>query len=430
MMCALLLLVLVDNMKQIYALTFVTLDVEILWSNHTDGGLKPLSIYSDQRPEDALADFLYPYVKSHEIEESELPKLNKEYLHLICNVLTMNSVAKDNNIKLCDGEPARRFVMELEWPELMKFTAADSPAFAVGSSHPPPTLIIRQGYSVLYYSEIMCGRIGKNCNEFSGYYIRDKLTKSIHNLPKLKGCGFNPTNILDIGANIGEWARQTQKLFPDANIFMIEGNGHCQDKLAATGIPYEITLVGNYRGNSTYYIDSHDLTSTGNSIFKENSGLFIDALEVTVPINTIDNIIADRNLPPFQYMKMDIQGAELIALQGATKALTTIEVIITEAAVMEYNDFGNSFIEMYVTLDKLGYAMFDVVEVLRDSHNNVAIQFDVLWVRMDSPLWKHECTGYPTPRYFNLTSDNDNGSLMPADLLAKRAFYQLTQRRP
>jgi len=409
---ALCVLVGVHFMTKVSAVTFITLTVETLWNNPVDSGSKEISIYSDQRPADAVADFMLTF--NEEIDQSEWKRVEGEYLHLMCSVLSADPL--NNNMKLCDGQPASEFVMDLEWPEMTAYLGS---AFY-------PSLFIRKGYSVLYYAGVMCLRIGDLCNDFSRYYISDKLTKTIGNLPKLKSCGFRPANILDIGANIGEWACKTQKLFPDSNIFMIEGNSHCRDKLLATGIPFEISLVGNYEGNSSYFIDSHDLTSTGNSIFKENSGLFTDALEVTVPINTIDNIISARNLAPFQYMKMDIQGAELIALEGASKALETLEVIITEAAVMEYNDFGNSFLEMYVRLDKLGYAMFDVVDVLRDLHNNVAIQFDVLWVRMDSDLWRMECSGYPTPRYFkNLIPTGPDG--MPTGL-SNRAFYELAQR--
>jgi FkbM family methyltransferase len=415
---------------------FVSLPVRTTWSNPSDGGDKFITLFSGQRAEDSVADFVLMF--RDEIPPHQLERVEREYLHLLCTTIN-ERMYSDANMKQCDGKPPNKFVMELEWPEMTPYFGDDFNTI----------LIVRAGYSVNYYVEVMCARKPDMCNNgFVSYFIRDKLTKTISNIPKLKSCGFEPAHILDIGANVGEWAAKTQKIFPRAGIFMIEGNAYCSDKLTATGIPFEISLVGNYEGSSTYYIDSHDLTSTGNSIFKENSDLFSDALEVTVPISTIDNIVARRGLPPFQYMKMDIQGAELIALEGARKTLQSIEVIITEAALMEYNNFGNSFLEMYVLLDKLGYGLFDIVDVIRDHQHNVAFQFDVLWVRMDSPLWRADCTGYPTPRYFrsvlpeavgaetdSSADDSSTGSVrtepgrvLTSQELAARAFYELKQR--
>lgn len=53
----------------------------------------------------------------------------------------------------------------------------------------------------------------------------------------------------------------------------IEGNDKCQGELAATGVPFEISLVGRAEGSITYHRrkDGTCAASTGNSVFKENT---------------------------------------------------------------------------------------------------------------------------------------------------------------
>jgi len=61
------------------------------------------------------------------------------------------------------------------------------------------------------------------------------------------------------------------------------------------------------------------------------------------PITTLENIIdmSVMHLPKFNYLVLDIQGAELKALQGLGKFVNHFEVIITEAYIQElYQNCG------------------------------------------------------------------------------------------
>jgi FkbM family methyltransferase len=86
-------------------------------------------------------------------------------------------------------------------------------------------------------------------------------------------------------------------------------------------------LVGDYKGIAKFYKNPDIVLATGNSMFKETTKYFEDAIEEEVPIDTIDNILRDFNLTgKIQLMKMDIQGAELVALKGAMENLPHMEV--------------------------------------------------------------------------------------------------------
>jgi len=225
-------------------------------------------------------------------------------------------------------------------------------------------------------------------------------------LATLLRCGFKPTGVLDVGANRGIWTHDTRKqYFPDANFFMIEGNHQHKKALMRSKIPFQISLVGEKQGKIKYYRykGSVEDGDTGNSIFKETTTAFDNAEIVEAPIDTIDNIVAHHQVGPFQYMKLDIQGAEMAALKGATQTLKTVEAVQTEAPIVNYNQGAPSFLDLYVYMESIGFAMFEILELHRDLEG-IMLQFDVLWVRTTSKMWDQSCTRYPRPSYFDKTN--------------------------
>jgi FkbM family methyltransferase len=212
----------------------------------------------------------------------------------------------------------------------------------------------------------------------------------------LKKCGFEPIGVLDVGANRGEWTIANRAIFPLADYLMIEGNDALKPSLAQIDAFFEISLVGNYTGEAIFYLNKHDMTCTGNSMFKENTVFFEDAVAVTRPISTIDEIVARREFSEVNMIKLDIQGAEVEALKGAQKTLETVEVIQTEVSFMNYNQGSPAFFELHMLMYQLGFAAYGISEILGDS-NYFLVQMDTIWVKRTSKLWDPSCTHYPNP---------------------------------
>jgi FkbM family methyltransferase len=208
--------------------------------------------------------------------------------------------------------------------------------------------------------------------------------------PFFKSCGFQPASVLDVGANAGDWTRGMKNLFPNANFFMVEGNDKSSSYLTRLNVPYEISLVGNYTGTAKYYKRKGDAIGTGNSRFRENTVHFTDAEEVQAPITTIDEIIERRKVGPFQLLKLDIQGGEVDAMNGARKMIESVEVLQAEGSFMAYNEGAPSFFQLYSLLYSLGFEFYGIQEIL--DNQGFPIQFDGIFVKRTSKLWSGECT--------------------------------------
>ena len=126
-------------------------------------------------------------------------------------------------------------------------------------------------------------------------------------LKKLKECGFNPSQTIDIGANVGDWSRSFHNIFPQSKILMIEGNQEHRNKLQTTGFPFEIALLGSHSRNVTFYKARG--TGTGSTVFRENTDEKM--VPITVTTLSVDAVLAKHQVETAAMMKLDIQGSEV-----------------------------------------------------------------------------------------------------------------------
>ena len=104
---------------------------------------------------------------------------------------------------------------------------------------------------------------------------------------------------------------------------------------------------------------------------------------------------------------MDVQGAEALVLAGATRTLQSVRIILLELSIVPYNSGEPQFFEMHSLLDRLGYAMYDLVEMhyvqpggqtTGAQRRDMLIQIDALFVRKSDALWSERETGFTPPR--------------------------------
>ena len=124
---------------------------------------------------------------------------------------------------------------------------------------------------------------------------------------------------------------------------------------------------------------------------------------------TIDSVVAKNALGAVEFLKLDLQGSEWLALQGARETLRTVEVIQTEMHLVNYNEGAPKFLDVYSFLDSKGFALYDIGEIQKfgvkkqeEMMIEKVIGMDMIFVRKTSALWDEQCTLFPKPGHLDL----------------------------
>jgi FkbM family methyltransferase len=129
--------------------------------------------------------------------------------------------------------------------------------------------------------------------------------------------------ILDIGANTGEWTRLLLRRLPDARVFLFEPAAGCHEHLRPL-LGARVTLVPNAVGmeEGSAKLWSSSATDGAASLHPRHDTYFegksFRSFEVRV--TTIDTFLRESEIGTVDFMKIDIEGHELAALQGAKQA--------------------------------------------------------------------------------------------------------------
>jgi hypothetical protein len=70
---------------------------------------------------------------------------------------------------------------------------------------------------------------------------------------------------------------------------------------------------------------------------------------------TLDSVVKERAFPPPDMIKIDVQGAELDIVRGATEALSSANVLIVEMQCVNYNDGAPLVDETLPFIESLGW---------------------------------------------------------------------------
>lgn len=166
---------------------------------------------------------------------------------------------------------------------------------------------------------------------------------------------FNPRTILDIGAQVGEFANECKEVWPAVDLFMIEATTQCEKHLKKIGFPYSMTLLSDEIKEVNFYKQKDQETSTGNSIYRENTKFFNDdnVIIENRTTNTLNNIFGDEG--GFDLIKMDTQGSEVDIMRGGTKLIDKAVMVILEMSYVDYNIGAPKAREVDEYMKEIGY---------------------------------------------------------------------------
>ncbi|MDA4118522.1 MAG: FkbM family methyltransferase [Thaumarchaeota archaeon] len=161
--------------------------------------------------------------------------------------------------------------------------------------------------------------------------------------------------VLDVGAHIGSFTlKAAREVGPAGRVISFEPSsenfGLLGRNVAANSyanIRLYNVAVGSQPG--TARLQLHQRRGT-NSLYAHSTSESVGMEDVEV--RTLDSVVRELNLARVDFMKIDVEGAELEVLKGAKEVLASFHPSIA----METHDFGPSEAELTEFLVAFGYA--------------------------------------------------------------------------
>ena len=203
----------------------------------------------------------------------------------------------------------------------------------------------------------------------------------INILTRLQSRNIVPDCFIDVGAHFGETYEEIIKVYPGAKVISFEANPACEKILQQKKLKYSICLLGDtYKEKVPFFVNPNDITSTGCSLYQENTIHFKNAYTIDVPMYRLDEKV-NINGKGKVFLKIDVQGAELDVLNGATKLFPLLNWIYLEVSFVEYNKGSPLVTDVLKYLFDKNYKLSDIEENLYS--NNLLLQSNFLFEKQN-----------------------------------------------
>ena len=182
----------------------------------------------------------------------------------------------------------------------------------------------------------------------------------------------------DLGAKKIIWVEPNPDVFKEMEILLNDASASTESsafEYAASNVDHETVDFNLYYGPDA----GHLVGNKGCSSLLKAKGRFEDWYQKTIKVETItiDTLVEENDFDYADYdlLNLDVQGAEMLALEGATKTLNNVNYISTEATWDNPDYIGNvMYDELKVFLESKG---FKEEEIINHGEN----WGDVLFVR-------------------------------------------------
>jgi FkbM family methyltransferase len=202
---------------------------------------------------------------------------------------------------------------------------------------------------------------------------------------RLRGQGYQPDFVIDVGASHGIWSFTVSQLFPEARYILIDPLTSQYEQFARDyfigNIPLAELLevaVSNQEGRLNLQVSPNFYCSS-----LLNPADLRDYQPLEVVVTTIDQIASQQQISGRGILKIDVQYAENLVLEGAQAFLPQVDLIIAELSVIRYDEKALVISEMIHWLDQLGFRYYDETGEWRSPIDGTLLQKEIVFIRQD-----------------------------------------------
>lgn len=205
----------------------------------------------------------------------------------------------------------------------------------------------------------------------------------------LSACLRPGDTFIDVGANIGYHTIQAaRRVGPTGRVLAFEPNPAVRERLLANialnalhSVAVFPMALSDRAGTAQFHLDAAGNTGSGSLRRNPNSGALIE-----VEVDTLDAVLARMNIDAVAAIKIDIEGAELLALQGMRNLLerAAAPVVICEISEGILTKLGHSSTALMAFMTSCGFSEPKLISPKRRSIFSGAddyYQYDVVFTK-------------------------------------------------
>ena len=203
----------------------------------------------------------------------------------------------------------------------------------------------------------------------------------------LKDLGIN--TIIDIGANIGQFAQMIHKVLPTASIFSFEPIDDCYQKLIKNMADVPNFYAFNYAlGDTDTDMEMHVNDFTASSSLLPMMDLHKQCFPYTahecikkVKVKQLDVAARGLDFDGNLLVKIDVQGYEDKVIRGGQRVLSQAKVLIVETTFERLYDGQPLFKDVYDLLSNMGFSYMGNFQQMKSPLDGGVLQADSIFVK-------------------------------------------------
>jgi FkbM family methyltransferase len=197
--------------------------------------------------------------------------------------------------------------------------------------------------------------------------------------------------VLDVGANVGQFAHLAREVFPDARIISFEPLPECFASLQ-TCLPGQNFQAFNFAlGDENAELDFHRAHHSPSSSFLRMTESHIEAFPeskggqestaVKVQVRKLDEVAGELELKDEILLKLDVQGYEDKVIAGGPETLKRVNAIITETSFRSLYQGQTLFQDVHAALLAAGFVFQGNLNQMLSPVDGRIVSADSIFVR-------------------------------------------------
>lgn len=208
----------------------------------------------------------------------------------------------------------------------------------------------------------------------------------------LAGTLRNEIVIFDVGAHVGTVATQYRKMFPNCHLFCFEPREDCLPSLKSRfpndpNVTFHLVAVGAAPGKARFHLTaargaSSLLGSNRDHLPPSYRHSLAEEKEKEVEVITLDEFTNQHHIERIDLLKMDIQGGEYAALEGAAQLLSRAKILVVYLEVCFVPLYANHPLLGDVTkyLARYDYTLHLIYNFVFNGRTGRTVQADAIFV--------------------------------------------------